>query len=591
MRYRDRADIAAFAATPLDRRLDGQDLIARILGLDPAGPALHYLANGRDGAVAITRGELTSAAGGIGARLAAAGIGRTDIVAMLLPNGPGTAAAALGTLAQAVLAPINLYLDAGQVLTLVAESHARAILLPADPPPAVQAMLAQVRERLDPAVTVIEVACGALPAERGLLAPRGLDEQVAMFHTGGTTGLPKFVPLTARHLAAGGVISQFGYGYAPGDRVVCAMPMFHVGGLFACFLFALAAGAEVVMLGMLGYRGEGVVAHLWTTVRATGATVLVGPPTVYGQLTPDVPAPALRLLVNGAAGIPSAIEARVTAATGLALVQPWGQTECTLAVTSGPRDGLRKPGSVGLALPYCKVKAVRVDDEGRMTGDCAVDEIGVLAVAGPMVFAGYPGRPAASQPFFADGWLDTGDLGRIDEDGHVWVTGRAKELIKRGGHGIDPGMIEHALMAHEAVALAAAIGKPDAYAGELPVAYVELKPGMDANGADLIAFAAGRIAERAAIPKEVVVMPRLPVTPVGKVHKQQLKLDATHRAATDTARGMIGRDAALHVAVAQDHLRGIAVTVRVPAARAEAVRQALSALPFWSSVQTFEEPA
>jgi fatty-acyl-CoA synthase len=588
MRYRDQIDIAAFAATPLDERLDGRDLIASLAGRDPAGPALHYLPDGRGGAVAITLGDLVAAAGGIAARLAGAGIGRADTVAMLLPNGPGTAAAALGTLAQAVLAPINFYLEASQVLALVAESRARAILLPTDPPPAVAAMIAQVRGRLESDVTVIEIDCGVLPAVRGRLAPRSLDDQVALFHTGGTTGLPKFVPLTARHLAAGSLISQFGYGFAPGDRVVCAMPMFHVGGLFACFLFPLAAGAEVVMLGPAGYRGEGVVADLWSTLRTSGVTVLVGPPTVYGQLRPDGAAPTLRLLVNGAAGIPPAIEARVTAATGLPLVQPWGQTECTLAVTCAPRDGLRKPGSVGLALPYCAVKAVRVDDQGRVIGDCAVDEIGVLAVSGPMVFAGYPGRPAAAQPFFPGGWLDTGDLGRVDADGYVWVTGRAKELIKRGGHGIDPGTIEDALMAHDAVALAAAIGKPDAYAGELPIAYVELKPGRVIEGSELAAFAAGRIAERAAIPKEVVVLPRLPVTPVGKVHKQPLKLDASRRAALACLRGVVGDTAPLDIDVAQHRLHGIAVTARVRAGHVDAARAALAELPFWSSVQPFE---
>lgn len=591
MRFAGRDDIAAFAAIPLEQRLAGQDLLARVLGHDPAGPALQYLPDGRTGSVPFSRAALTAAAGGVGARLAAAGIGPDDVVAMLLPNGPGTAAAALGTLAHAVLAPINLYLEPAQILTLVAESRARAILLPADPPPMVQAMLAAVRDRLDPAVAVIEIACGTLGPAGPAPVPRRLDDQVALFHTGGTTGLPKFVPLTARHLAAGGLISAFGYGYVPGDRVVCAMPMFHVGGLFACFLFPLAAGAEVVMLGPLGYRGPGVVADLWSTVRATGATVLVAPPTVHGQIVPDAPAPSLRLLINGAAAIPQAIEARLTAATGLALVQPWGQTECTLAVTSGPRDGLRKPGSVGLALPYCAVKAVRVDDQGQATGDCATDEIGVLAVHGPMVFAGYPGRRPDQQPFFADGWLDTGDLGRVDADGHVWVTGRAKELIKRGGHGLDPGMIEDALMAHPAVALAAAIGKPDAYAGELPVAYVELKPGMDVDAADLIDFAASRIPERAAVPKEVIILPRLPVTPVGKVHKQQLKLDATLRAATACARTIVGADGPLQAEVAQHRLHGIVATVRVASPQVPAVGTALAALPFRSTVQSFEEPA
>ena len=143
---------------------------------------------------------------------------------------------------------------------------------------------------------------------------------------------------------------------------------------------------------------------------------------------------SLRLFVSGAAALPRIIGAKLHAATGVPVVEPWGLTEATLAATSGPRDGTQKQGSVGLALPYCDVKALRTGADGKAPSPCNTDEIGVLSIHGPMVFSGYLNRSPEDQPFLADGWLDTGDLGRVDPDGFVWVTGRAKELIKRCLH-------------------------------------------------------------------------------------------------------------------------------------------------------------
>jgi fatty-acyl-CoA synthase len=502
----------------------------------------------------------------------------------------------MGTLSAAILAPVNMFLEAGQIGKLIAESGATAILVPRQPPPALAAMFASLRAAKGDTPRLIEVdterkwicADGA-PA----LAPRAHTERVALFHTGGTTGLPKFVPLTAGNLAAGALISQFAYGYHQDDDVLCAMPMFHVGGLFACSLFPLACGAQVSILSALGFRGDGVVATLPDTIVALGASVVVGPPTVMAQLAANPPdmsrADKLRLFISGAAALPRTIGTRLNAATGVPVVEPWGLTEATLAVTSGPRDGALKQGSVGLALPYCDVKAFRTDASGKATGACDTDEIGVLGIQSPMVFGGYLNRAAEDQPFLAEGWLDTGDLGRVDADGFVWVTGRAKELIKRGGHGIDPGTIEDALLAHPDVTLAAAIGKPDAYAGEVPVAYVQPRPGAAIDPEQLMAFARDRITERAAVPKEIVVIDRLPVTAIGKVHKQTLKLDITRRVAETVVRQAVADDAAIEVRIEPHALHGLIVRARVPKASADAVSQALAAFAFRSDISAIEE--
>lgn len=589
--FADASDIAAFAATPLEARLAGADMIAMLRAQarqNGDAPAIRYLGNGLadEESALFTRRQVVDAVATFAAQFVQQGVAPTDTIAVLLPNGPGTIAASLAAMAVACLAPINLFLEPGQIETLLQECEAKVVLVPKAAP----AVLAGVLQRVSRAegLRTIVIDTATLPESIGGDPPsRNLHDIVTLFHTGGTTGLPKFVPLTARNLAATAIISQFGYGYDAQDRVLCAMPMFHVGGLFACSIIPLLSGSEVVVLGPLGYRGKGVVDALPSTIETLDLSVVVGPPTIMAQLATRPPdrrkARRLRLFVNGAAALPRVFGERLSTATGVRVVEPWGLTEASLAVTSGPRDGVHRQGSVGLPLPYCAVKAVRVDAAGHRIGDCAFDEIGVLAIHGPMVFAGYRNRTPDKQPFFNDGWLDTGDLGRVDADGFVWVTGRAKELIKRGGHGIDPSMIEDAFNAHHDVALAAAIGKPDAYAGELPVVYVQLQPDALVTSEALLDFARARIPERAAVPKEIIVLPKLPVTAIGKVHKQALKLDIVRRVVEAVvAERTATSDATVDV---QPHaLHGFEVHAAVPLEAVAALREGLSAFAFHSTV-------
>lgn len=601
-RFANTRDVASYEGVPLDSRLADQDLFGLFRQHAEEAPdatAIVYVPDGVTvgDARSFSRGQLLDAVQTIAHDLAVAGIVATDIVASLLPNGPGTIAAALATMSVGCLAPINIYLEISQIEALLRTSGAKFLLVPRDAPAAIAAVVSSLRDRRhdDGPVTLTVDTSGLPESDRATArrAARAPGQHVALFPTGGTTGLPKFVPLTARNIAAGAVVSQFAYGYAPAESILCAMPMFHVGGLFACSLYPLAVGSEVVILGPLGYRGEGVVAALSSTIEKLDVSVVVGPPTIMAQLAARPPdrrwAQRLRLFVNGAAALPSVVGGRLSSATDVPVVEPWGLTECTLAVTSGPRDGHIRQGSVGLALPYSEVKAVRTDDAGRAIGDCAVNEIGTLAVRGPMVFTGYLGRSVGQQPFFDDGWLDSGDLGRIDEDGFVWVTGRAKELIKRGGHGIDPSMIENAISAHTAVALVAAIGRPDAYAGEIPIAYVELRPGQDISMDELIAFARERIPERAAVPKEIIFLPKLPVTPIGKVHKHTLKVDITLRSAIQCVQAVLPEGEPRVIAVEPHALHGILADIRVPARFVNAVREQLAALPFRSQVSSFQQ--
>jgi len=200
--------------------------------------------------------------------------------------------------------------------------------------------------------------------------------------------------------------------------------------------------------------------------------------------------------------------------TGRPTYQMYGLTECAGVVAVPRVERPPVPRSAGCVESPMEV---RIDGTG----------IGEICVHGPTVFAGYVGEPSPVSP---DGWLRTGDLGRIDAEGNVFITGRAKDLIIRGGHNIDPAMIEACLQAHPDVAMAAAVGWPDAYAGELPVAYVQLRQGAQVPAEALREFALAGIDERPACPKRVIVLPQLPLTAVGKIHKPTLRAMAARAA-------------------------------------------------------------
>jgi fatty-acyl-CoA synthase len=234
-------------------------------------------------------------------------------------------------------------------------------------------------------------------------------------------------------------------------------------------------------------------------------------------------------------------------------------TENTASIAIDPRDGPRKDGSSGIRLPYTQIRAAILDAPDGAPRLCGPQEIGMLQIKGPGLAAGYVNPVHDASARTADGWLITGDLGRIDEDGYVFVTGRAKDVIIRGGHNIDPALIEEPLLTLPEVLHAAAVGKPDAYAGEVPIAYVELVPGAHLTAADLLQMLSGRIVERAALPKEIVILEQLPLTDVGKPIKAALRADAAARA----FRGVLAEATGVSpgVAIRPDPVKGQVVAI------------------------------
>jgi len=299
------------------------------------------------------------------------------------------------------------------------------------------------------------------------------------------------------------------------------------------------SGARVVWPGPAGYRDKALYARFWQIVEHYRIAAMSAVPTVYGtlaQVPVDADISSLRLPIVGASPLPSSVREAFARHTGVRLLEGYGLTEATCAST-WTRPGEERPGSVGRALPGQQVKAVRIGDDGSWA-DCAPGETGVLAIGGPAVFAGYVTGHDAAGPRVSrdgavrDGWLNTGDLGRVDADGFVHLTGRAKDLIIRGGHNIDPRTIEEALLAHPAVGAVAAVGQPDQYSGEVPVAYVVPAGPGPFDEAELLAWAAAAIDEAAARPKHVYPVDAIPVTAIGKQFKPALSADAAVRAVT-----------------------------------------------------------
>jgi len=278
----------------------------------------------------------------------------------------------------------------------------------------------------------------------------------------------------------------------------------------------------------------------WQLVERHRIAAMSAVPTVYAALSQvpvDADITSLRLPIVGAAPLPAAVRDAFARHTGTRLVEGYGLTEATCASTrnfpSTPR-----PGSVGQRLPYQRVKAIRVDEHTGAQTDLPPGRTGILAISGPTVFPGYiTGGPDGPRPDpsgkVSDGWLDTGDLAHVDADGFVYLAGRQKDLIIRGGHNIDPAVIEDALLTHPAVTAASAVGRPDEHAGEIPVGYVTIAPGAPVTPGDLTAWAAARVPERAAAPKLVTILDSLPLTAVGKPYKPELRRHAAEHAITE----------------------------------------------------------
>jgi fatty-acyl-CoA synthase len=526
-------------------------------------------------------------------------------VAYMLPSLVETHATLWGAETAGYAVPINFLLQPEHIAGLLKASGA-SILVALGPHPVLdiwQKALA-LRDQV-PGLKLVRVAAPGTPAEEGVLdfhtalmaqpddrltfGEPGRDGDVAAyFHTGGTTGTPKLVTHTHRSqlvAALGGAVLG---DMRPTDTLTATLPLFHVGGTIFCALSMFMAGGGLLIMSPGGLRNPAMVQGFWRLAAQHGATLLGAVPTSVGAVL-EVPLDgadisAVRAGFCGAASLPVAVGERFRQVTGRSLFEVYGMTEASGLIAIDPIAGAGGVGSVGWALPYTQVVVRRLEASGSLGLPCETGEIGVITVSGPHVSPGYR-NPEHDAGVFEGGVLNSGDLGYTDAQGRIHIAGRAKDLIIRSGHNIDPLMIENAMAAHPAVALAAAVGMPDAYAGELPVCYVALRPGTSASEDELHEHAQRTIGERPAWPKQIHVIDAIPLTSVGKIYKPQLRCDAAARLVTRVIQELGLADA--QVRASEGGRRGLRVNVTLPeAARASVpvVEQALAAYLFETQV-------
>jgi fatty-acyl-CoA synthase len=593
------------------------DWIAQGCARDPEKIAIRFIADGNPDSdpVCLRYRELRAQSRQAANLFHSLGVAPGDVVLFALPTLPQLYVTMLGAVEAGIACSVNWMLKAEQLVELIRSTKAKVIVaLGPTPGYEIWENIQAIRSEIPPSVRIVTVrgpGSAALadsdfdtltaqqPADR-LLFTRNVapDDIAAYIHSGGTTGSPKLVKLTHRGFAYKCWANAVVQAHAPDDVIFADYPMFHIAGIFGRGYFAIAHGMAIVIPSPLGARDKRFVDNYWKFVEKFGITVLSGVPTTLAQLAKSrLDGANLKSLrpygTTGSTAFPAEIARQLEAMTGVRMLLTYGATEYTQNVAQAPRDGDPKFGSAGLRLPYTQIKAVEIDGNGAITRDCGTDEIGVVVVKGPSVTPGYLDPTYDAGIFTRDGWFNSGDLGRIDADGYLWLTGRVKDVIIRGGHNIDPTVIEETLLKHKDVLLAAAVSKPDAYAGELPIAYVQLVPGARASADDIRDFAAAHSPERAAAPKEIVIVEKMPLTDVQKPAKVELRRDAARRAFAE----VLADVGPLTVEMVTDPTKGTMAVIRVAAGASDArrgiekrIRDKMKAFPTAYVVQ-WSEPA
>jgi len=541
------ADIQALEARPYADAMPDRSpyqLIAAAARRFPDRDAFLYLPSGEPDTVAqrTTYAELLDHVHRAANLFRSLGVGPHDAVALLVPNIPLAHAALWGAQLAGRACPINYLLQPEHIAALLRASGAKAVVM-LGPSPELDVWSTARRVLLEVPLPLLVIdAGGGVPQGEDFAAALARqsaqlqfepvlhpDHIAACFHTGGTTGAPKLALHTQGNEAHTGWFAHAFYGFDEHTVEVNGFPLFHVAGAFVYGLALLAVGATQLLPTLTGMRNATFVRHYWTHCERHGVTALACVPTILATLanTPvDADISRVRVAYTGGSPLPTELAAQFEARTGIPVRNILGMTECAGLVSIEPLAAPRVPGSAGLRLPYTEVQVVPWRDGQVQLGErCGPGETGVVVLRGPHVSPGYS-DPARNGGMFEDGWLVSGDLGHLDAQGYLHITGRAKDVIIRGSHNIDPGLVEEAFLGHPAVAMCAVVGEPDAYAGEVPAAFVTLRPGAQVDPAALLAEVAPRVYERPAVPKRVTVLPALPLTAVGKVYKPALRLMA-----------------------------------------------------------------
>jgi acyl-CoA synthetase (AMP-forming)/AMP-acid ligase II len=492
----------------------GESVLSLLASGEAAAPAIVVSDGG-----SLTFAEVEESAVALAALLRAGGVEAGDRVALAEPDGPQFLSLLLGVFAAgATAAPLNPAYTEDEFRFYLEDLAPRALLLPAGSLPAARAAAAGL------GVDVGEVTANRKSVQLGgrtIATPAtevgqpGPDEVALLLHTSGTTSRPKQVPLLHRNLAVSARNIASFYGLRRDDVSYCAMPLFHVHGLVASVLAALAGGGRVVVPQRFTPRGllDELAPHdvTWFSAGPTMYTMILERDEKSGK---SAAAPRLRFLRSCSSALSPALLERVEQRFGVPLVEAYGMTEASHQMTSNPLPpGAREPGSVGVP------SGTEVTIVGGDRAFLAPGKRGEVCIRGPGVTPGYLGNPEANAQSFFDGWFRTGDLGTTDANGYLRLEGRIKEMVIRGGENISPYEVEEALASHPSVREAACFGLPDEKYGEEVAAVVALDGEADVD--ELLAHCRERLAAFKA-PKTLYIVDVIPKTATGKLQRQRL---------------------------------------------------------------------
>ncbi len=445
--------------------------------------------------------------------LADRGVGPGDVVAIVLPNRAELVVSLFATWRLGAAAtPVNPVLTRTEMQFQIDDAASKVVV-------------GTVELQLDGEVLDV----GALNAEGSEPGPDPADvaatDLALLIYTSGTTGKPKGVMLDHANLLSMCESARDALHISSDDHSLLILPLFHANGIVAGTMTPLLAGGQVTIAAKFSPK------TFFSLVSAARPTYFSAVPAIYAMLSAlpenaDVDTSSLRLVVCGAAPMPAELIQRVEERFGVVLVEGYGLSEGTCASTINPVDGVRKPGTVGPAMPGQEVAILGEDSTHLPQG-----ERGEVILRGPNIMRGYLNRPEETARTLVDGWLHTGDVGYLDEDGYLVLVDRIKDMIIRGGENIYPKEIESTLYTHDGVLEAAVIGRADDVLGEVVVAYVALRPEADATVEDLHALCLEHLAKYKQ-PVLIELMDELPKNPVGKIDKPTLRKHSSNSEAT-----------------------------------------------------------
>lgn len=471
--------------------------------------------------------------------------GPASRVALALPNGPDMATACLGVAAHATCVPINAAFQCAEFRTFLTDARVElVIVLHTDQGPirrAVEELGLQVLEiEADTSLPAGEFHFAGIREEDGAIESAGEPHDHAfVLHTSGTSARPKVVPLTHANVTASARHIAHHLALTAHDRCLNVMPLFHAHGLFGALLSSIAAGASVVCAP--GFDHD----SFFSWIARFDPSWYTAVPTIHqwvvanrGQYKQAAPAHRFRFVRSCSAALPSKTFEGLQTLTGSPVIEAYGMTEASHQIASNPLSGRCKAGSVG--KPAGAEVAV-IDRAGRLL---STGETGEIVVRGRGVMSGYENNPDANAGAFVDGWFRTGDEGRFDTDGYLYVTGRIKDIINRGGEKISPREIDEALLEHDDLADAVVFAVPHPTLGQDLAAAVVLRKGAATGESALRQFLLGRLAP-SKVPSRIVFVNAIPKQATGKVQRaslfdrlQHLFSKSTREAATDTERSL-----------------------------------------------------